>query len=86
MEKNQVDPSNIDFIWNKNRLYLEKESLKLNMLAVLKKKPEEKKKADKLWIFCIINYKHIKLRNESLSQTQIHGSFIAIKSIKKSIK
>ena len=48
MEKNQVDPNNIDFIWNKNRLYLEKESLTLNMLAVLKKKPEDKKKADKL--------------------------------------
>lgn len=48
MDKNSVDPSQTDFIWNKNRLFLEKESLKQNMLAVLKKKPEEKKKADKL--------------------------------------
>jgi hypothetical protein len=28
MEKNQVDPTIVDFIWNKNRLFLEKESLK----------------------------------------------------------
>jgi hypothetical protein len=28
MKKNGVDPKNPDFIWNKNRLVLEKEAIK----------------------------------------------------------
>jgi len=35
MARNGIDTLVPDFIWNKNRLYLEKEALKQNMLKVL---------------------------------------------------
>ncbi len=35
MKKNGFDPKLPDFIWNKNRLYLEKEALKQNMMKVI---------------------------------------------------
>jgi hypothetical protein len=44
MKKNGWDPKVPDFIWNKNRLYLEKEQLKQNMMKVISKpakRPEE---------------------------------------------
>lgn len=48
MKKNGWDPHDSkgpDFIWNKNRLYLEKEQLKQNMMKVIgkptKKQEEE---------------------------------------------
>jgi hypothetical protein len=37
MKKNGFDPKTPDFIWNKNRLVLEKEALKQNMLKVIAK-------------------------------------------------
>lgn len=37
MKKNGWDPKTPDFIWNKNRLFLEKEQLKQNMMKVIKK-------------------------------------------------
>lgn len=44
MKKNGYDPKVPDFIWNKNRLFLEKEQLKQNMIKVIgkpAKKPED---------------------------------------------
>jgi len=38
MKKNGVDPKNPDFLWNKNRLAIEKEAIKRQMLNVLNKK------------------------------------------------
>lgn len=35
MRKNGFDPKVPDFIWNKNRLFLEKEALKQNMMKVI---------------------------------------------------
>jgi hypothetical protein len=35
MRKNGYDPKVPDFIWNKNRLFLEKEALKQNMMKVI---------------------------------------------------
>ena len=37
MKKNGFDPKTPDFIWNKNRLFLEKEALKQNMMKVINK-------------------------------------------------
>ncbi len=37
MERNAFDTKTPDFIWNKNRLFLEKEALILNMKKVLNK-------------------------------------------------
>jgi hypothetical protein len=37
MERNAFDTKTPDFIWNKNRLFLEKEALKQNMMKVLNK-------------------------------------------------
>ena len=37
MKKNQWDPKVPDFIWNKNRLVLEKEALKQNLMKVISK-------------------------------------------------
>lgn len=42
MTKNGVDPKTPDFIWNKNRLVLEKEAIKKQMMNVLNKKPAKK--------------------------------------------
>ena len=44
MKKNGYDPKVPDFIWNKNRLHLEKEQLKQNMMKVISKqtkRPED---------------------------------------------
>lgn len=37
MKKNGWDPKVPDFIWNKNRLVLEKEALKANLMKVINK-------------------------------------------------
>lgn len=37
MKKNGWDPKTPDFIWNKNRLVLEKEQLKQNLMKVIQK-------------------------------------------------
>lgn len=37
MRKNGIDPKITDFIWNKNRLQYEKDTLKQNMLKVISK-------------------------------------------------
>ena len=42
MEKYNIDKKTPDFIWNKNRLALEKEAMKQQMLKVLNKKPARK--------------------------------------------
>ena len=42
MKKNSIDPKVSDFIWNKNRLVLEKEAIKKQMMNVIKKKPAKK--------------------------------------------
>jgi hypothetical protein len=42
MKKNGIDPKVPDFIWNKNRLVLEKEAIKKQMMNVIKKKPAKK--------------------------------------------
>jgi len=42
MKKNDIDPKVSDFIWNKNRLALEKEAIKKQMMNVIKKKPAKK--------------------------------------------
>tara|TARA_B110000914_G_C15180376_1_gene317062 strand:+ start:388 stop:525 length:138 start_codon:yes stop_codon:yes gene_type:complete len=42
MKKNDIDTKVSDFIWNKNRLALEKEAIKKQMMNVIKKKPAKK--------------------------------------------
>ena len=39
MKKNGFDTKTPDFIWNKNRLVLEKEAIKRQMMNVINKKP-----------------------------------------------
>ena len=50
MERHNYDMKMPDFIWNKNRLFLEKEALKQNMMRVISKpannKGEEAKKEE----------------------------------------
>ena len=46
MERNHFDTKTPDFIWNKNRLFLEKEALKQNMMRVISK-PTGKDKKDR---------------------------------------
>lgn len=46
MERNGYDVKTSDFIWNKNRLVLEKEALKQNMMRALQKPTVPKKKDD----------------------------------------
>jgi hypothetical protein len=41
MKKNGWDPKTPDFIWNKNRLAMEKEALKNNLMKVINK-PQKK--------------------------------------------
>jgi len=43
MERNGFDLKTPDFIWNKNRLFLEKEALKQNMMRVISKPPGKTK-------------------------------------------
>jgi len=43
MERNSYDIKTPDFIWNKNRLFLEKEALKQNMMRVISRPAGEKK-------------------------------------------
>ena len=42
MKKNGFDTKNADFVWNKNRLALEKEAIKKQMLNVINKKAQKK--------------------------------------------
>lgn len=42
MKSNDINPAVPDFIWNKNRLVLEKEAIKAQMMKVIKKKPGAK--------------------------------------------
>ena len=42
MKTNNFDPKTPDFIWNKNRLVMEKEQMKEQMKKVLGKKPAAK--------------------------------------------
>lgn len=41
MKKNSFDLKNPDFIWNKNRLAVEKEQIKQQMMKVIKKQPKK---------------------------------------------
>ena len=42
MQRNGFDKKTPDFLWNKNRLALEKEAIKRQMMNVIKKKPAGK--------------------------------------------
>lgn len=42
MQRNKIETKTPDFIWNKNRLALEKEAIKRQMLNVINKKPVKK--------------------------------------------
>jgi hypothetical protein len=42
MNEHNISTSVPDFIWNKNRLVLEKEAIKAQMMKVIKKKPGAK--------------------------------------------
>jgi hypothetical protein len=44
MKKNDIDTKTPDFIWNKNRLVLEKEAIKKQMMNVINKKQGASKK------------------------------------------
>jgi hypothetical protein len=44
MKRNGIDTRTPDFIWNKNRLVLEKEAIKRQMMSVIKKPTATKKK------------------------------------------
>jgi len=46
MKKNGFDTKNPDFIWNKNRLVLEKEAIKRQMLNVIQKKTNKKERGE----------------------------------------
>ena len=46
MKNNNFNPKQPDFIWNKNRLALEKEAIKQQMLKVIDKKPKKKTDGD----------------------------------------
>ena len=46
LTKHNFDATNPDFIWNKNRLEIEKAQMKKEMMALLNKKQGGKKKAD----------------------------------------
>lgn len=41
MERHGYEIKSPDFIWNKNRLFLERETLKQSMMRVIKNKPEK---------------------------------------------
>lgn len=47
MKKNNIETKTPDFIWNKNRLVLEKEAIKRQMMNAIKKKPGGKGETDK---------------------------------------
>ena len=42
MKKNGINPKTPDFIWNKNRLALEKEQIKAQMMKVINKNTKKK--------------------------------------------
>ena len=46
MERNNWEISTPDFIWNKNRLFLERQTLKESMMKVIKKPTNKKGAAD----------------------------------------
>ena len=43
MKRNNFDPKTPDFIWNKNRLALEKEQIKAQMMKAINKNHGKKK-------------------------------------------
>ena len=47
MKRNSIDTKVPDFVWNKNRLALEKEAIKKQMLNVINKKQTNKATEDK---------------------------------------
>lgn len=42
MKKNDINLKQPDFVWNKNRLALEKQQIKEQMMKVIKKNPAKK--------------------------------------------
>jgi hypothetical protein len=42
MNRHGIDPKTPEFIWNQNRLALEKEAIKSQMMRVISKKPAKK--------------------------------------------
>jgi hypothetical protein len=46
MKRHGFDPKVPDFIWNKNRLALEKEQIKAQMMKVINKKTNVKKEGE----------------------------------------
>jgi len=46
MKRHSFDTKNPDFVWNKNRLAIEKEAIKRQMLNVIHKKNRKIEKAD----------------------------------------
>lgn len=46
LERNHYDVKQPDFIWNKNRLFLEKEALKQNMMRVISRPAKEDGRKD----------------------------------------
>ena len=56
MKRHGFDTQNPDFFFNKNKLVLEKEAIKREMLNVINKKPAYKTDKDgKKWIQILIN-------------------------------
>ena len=43
MERHNIDKKTPNFLWNKNRLALEKEAMKQEMIKILNKKPGGKR-------------------------------------------
>lgn len=60
MERHKFDPKVPDFIWNKNRLFLEKEALKGSINRVISKPPGKNEKeietdqgpVKQIWMIC----------------------------------
>jgi hypothetical protein len=46
MKRHSFNLKTPDFIWNKNRLVLEKEQIKQQMMKVIEKKPAKKKETN----------------------------------------
>ena len=46
MKRHKFDTVTPDFIWNKNRLVLEKEAIKRQMMSVINKKPAKKDRGE----------------------------------------
>jgi len=44
MTKNNIDPKKPEFVWNENRLMVEKRKMREEMMAVINKKPGKTEK------------------------------------------